>query len=414
MIPGVSLEAHPPKADAALTREPSAADPYDQRSRVAFADALRTFAILAVVCDHVVRRITTSDRVIKMADVVGILGVDCFFVLTGFLLSRPYLESIMGLRPFPSTKMFYARRFFRIWPLYAVAVVASAFGERLHGGHHVDIGNVLAHLTLTHNFFPTYYMGKFNIPLWTMAISADFYLLLPPVAFVGLMLARKLRPDRRLALVLTACAVYLFGSAAFRISFVFAFPGLVSDEDGAFTYLRNVIGLGGSLSVGILIAACGTARMKISAALAYGALVTGALAAGTLFVVTLTSGSLDEGAAHTPLLQATFDHIGALAAGGILLAGLYGAIPFASTFPHARWIVFLSAMSYAIYLFHDPILNVVFNALDGRRQLLHPSWKYVFELTLGTVGATLLVSYVAHRLEQPFLRRKDALRERPA
>jgi peptidoglycan/LPS O-acetylase OafA/YrhL len=399
---------------AALSVEPSAAEPYDRRNRIAFADTCRTIAILAVVCDHLIRRLTESERLVKIADVFGILGVDCFFVLTGFLLARPYLEAVMGTRTFPSSRRFYARRFLRIWPLYAVAVLASALGERIHGGHAVHLGDVIAHLTMTHNFFPTYYLGKFNIPLWTMAVDADFYLLLPPIAFLGMLFARKLSPDNRIRFIFASCTAYFLGSLAFRGLIVVAFPRLVSDENLSFVFLRNVIGLGGSFSLGILIAACETARLRFSSAFTYRILGGAIAAAVVLFIATLTVGSADDGAFRAPILQASFDHVGALAAAGLLFSGLYGAERLGAKLGYAKPIVFLSTLSYSIYLFHAPILNAIFNVVGGRRRILHPSWKYGIELTLGTLIVTLIVAYVTNKfIERPFLRRKDALRELP-
>lgn len=168
------------KVAGAVTAEPAAANPYDSRFRIAFADAFRAFAILSVVIAHVIDRIDPK-RSYALAHALGILGVDCFFMLSGYLLSRQYVEAILNRRPFPSWKLYAARRFYRIWPLYAVAVLVSALSQSIHT-HRINLADVLAHLTMTHSFVAAYLASGFNVPLWTMAVDTDFYILLPIVA----------------------------------------------------------------------------------------------------------------------------------------------------------------------------------------------------------------------------------------
>src|SRR5215472_5489881 len=50
-------------------------------------------------------------------------GVPLFFVLSGFLLFLPYARWLFGLRPRPSTWLFYKRRALRIGPAYWVSLV---------------------------------------------------------------------------------------------------------------------------------------------------------------------------------------------------------------------------------------------------------------------------------------------------
>ena len=164
------------------------------KNRMDYADALRAVAILAVVVHHVAKlsgfRIGGTTHELTF---LGTWGVDCFFVLTGFLLSGPFLRTIVDSAAVPSLKLFWRRRFLRIYPLYAVCLLVST-GDLALRGAAPTFGDLLAHATFTHNFFPSF-MPSINGPLWTMALDAQFYLVLPLVAFI---FARTLRLFDRL------------------------------------------------------------------------------------------------------------------------------------------------------------------------------------------------------------------------
>src|ERR1700724_3298848 len=80
-------------------------------SRLACADALRAIAILAVVAHHLAQftHVQINGRE-RMGDWMGVWGVDCFFVLTGYLLSKPYLRAMLEGTALPSMRQFLARR----------------------------------------------------------------------------------------------------------------------------------------------------------------------------------------------------------------------------------------------------------------------------------------------------------------
>lgn len=85
-------------------------------------DSIRTVAILAVLIYHVATRYSSADLdpVAYLFRRYGLLGVDVFFPLSGYLITS-YL-----LRRSNTTdiKVFFLRRFFRIVPLYFAAVTA--------------------------------------------------------------------------------------------------------------------------------------------------------------------------------------------------------------------------------------------------------------------------------------------------
>jgi peptidoglycan/LPS O-acetylase OafA/YrhL len=118
---------------------------------------------------------------------VGSVGVDLFFVLSGFLLSIPFLEAARGGRPV-SVPHYFERRALRILPLYWLAVViATVVSARtpeqlLRGVPYLFFLNSVE--GWTHALLPH------SIPWWSLATEVQFYLLLP---VIGALLASPAR-----------------------------------------------------------------------------------------------------------------------------------------------------------------------------------------------------------------------------
>ncbi|SDW38095.1 acyltransferase family protein [Thiocapsa roseopersicina] len=120
----------------------------------------------------------------------GLLGVQLFFVLSGFLLAQPWMQAAEAGTPYPRVGRFFARRARRIVPTYWVHLVLL-FGlilPILHGGYAIlrtDVGqaNLWLHIPLLHFLHPgsSSSLGL-NMALWSLSIEAQFYLLLPLLA----------------------------------------------------------------------------------------------------------------------------------------------------------------------------------------------------------------------------------------
>ena len=84
--------------------------------RVRALDGLRGIAILMVMLYHqtVMVGSTGIDRFVGFWTLTGWIGVDLFFVLSGFLLFMPYAKSLLFDSPWPSLRLFYTRRALRM------------------------------------------------------------------------------------------------------------------------------------------------------------------------------------------------------------------------------------------------------------------------------------------------------------
>ena len=110
---------------------------------------------------------------------MGHTGVTLFFVLSAFLLSRPFLAEAYGGRHVQRPN-FYARRALRILPLFYVAVLVGTLAT----SHHlVDLRRALPYLGFLYVLPGTASpMFPYAAAWWSLAVEAQFYALLPPLA----------------------------------------------------------------------------------------------------------------------------------------------------------------------------------------------------------------------------------------
>ena len=151
----------------------------------------------------------------------GFLGVDLFFVLSGFLISG-LLVAEWERRQQISLRRFYARRALRLLPaVLLVCAVVLIFGPVATG---VDARNALwKGVAGTVFYFANWQQAFGLLPLfqltdhtWSLAIEEQFYLVWPPVLLLTLTWARRRRIDPIKAAI-TVALVLAAASAILRI-----------------------------------------------------------------------------------------------------------------------------------------------------------------------------------------------------
>ena len=172
-------------AEKSLPRPAPATDNAPSAKFIPQLDGVRGLAILAVMAVHLLENVprfsqSLAYRWFFLGGALGGLGVDLFFVLSGFLITGILIDSSRNPKFF---RNFYARRALRIWPLY-YSVVFFAFLFVPHfrpdlaakaGGSHP----LAAHIFFLQNFLVSPADYAFLGITWSVAIEEQFYMFWP-------------------------------------------------------------------------------------------------------------------------------------------------------------------------------------------------------------------------------------------
>lgn len=177
------------------TVTPSPAPP-SITGRLPALDALRAIGSVAVVAHHVGFHTGVSLNSQWGAWLARMdVGVAIFFVLSGFLLFRPWVSSAAAGLPRPRVRRYLWRRALRILPAYWLTVLVCLIV--LPQNRPASAGDWLRHLTFTQIYQPNQLRAGLS-QTWSLATEVVFYLVLPLVAVFAV--GRTWRPVRTLVL----------------------------------------------------------------------------------------------------------------------------------------------------------------------------------------------------------------------
>src|ERR1700678_3364652 len=178
----------------------------DSRQRIGVINALRAFAALAVACGHFV---AGQGKFLGPTGRYGYLGVEIFFVISGFVIPWSLYRSGYALRDYPR---FLLKRNVRLYPPYLASIAITILATNLilvpvfRIPHMTVTGrDLLLHFGYLNDLF---HVPWVNVAYWTLAIEFQWYLL------VGLMipLLASARPLQRFvgttAMILPYFTVY--------------------------------------------------------------------------------------------------------------------------------------------------------------------------------------------------------------
>ena len=179
--------------------------------RVASLTGVRAVAAMLVVGTHAAY--TTGKYTHGYWGLVGArmeIGVPMFFVMSGYLLFRPWVKSAATGSPWPSVSRYARQRVRRIMPAYVVTVLIAYvlyhYREAGPNPGHSWLG-LIRNLTLT-QIYTDGYLGKYLhqglTQMWSLAVEAAFYVTLPLLAFVLLVLLTRRRWQPKLVLAALA------------------------------------------------------------------------------------------------------------------------------------------------------------------------------------------------------------------
>ncbi len=332
-------------------------------------DGLRAVAVLLVVVHHCVQPHRFS----------GFVGVDIFFVLSGYLITTILVTEI-GRTGSVRLATFYAKRLLRLYPaLVVMLVLTTPLYRWIVGDALLQLKDVLAAATYTSNLYMTYrhvWMGPYA-HTWSLALEEQYYLVWPLVLLVAL----RLRiPRSMLATVLLVGAVgasvlsvrdFHFGASTFPVQSTCI--GLLAGSALSLAYtswpaLRRALRSSVAGVLGVVLLVLVLVLFSVTRAIPDGAYVPATVVATVLFIGYTTA--RDGSDRMTAVLS-------------------------------IRPARYLGTISYGIYLWHYPV-TIVLN-----RAYADPA-PWVRLVIVAPV--TIALAAVSHRyVESPFLRLKDRL-----
>jgi peptidoglycan/LPS O-acetylase OafA/YrhL len=373
--------------------------------RFSAGDALRGLSALGVMALHYTQfglggaGVVFTDVTVAMKGTYGPVGflaifgglwLTVFFVLSGYLISRPFVTSYIRDEPRPGIRRYARNRILRIVPAFWVAVFATLVVFGL-------VGSPLWVVPLTLGF------GQVLAPEepfishiaqgWTLGAEMAFYVLVPAVALAAGGSPGG-NPRGRALRLLALCFAMLAGTMAWRL--------LGPTED--LTWIWLFPGVAAFFVPGIVLAVIEAAWFEKVASLRSRRLAAPiALAGLALFLALATTNGDPE--VLILLLQAA----GAgLIVAGALLREWSGAPPWRVLRNRATdW---LGQRSYSVYVLHYGVGLWLASRLAVKG---HP-WDTL--VTFGSVAvlATFVLSDLSWRwVERPFLRRKRRQAEPP-
>jgi peptidoglycan/LPS O-acetylase OafA/YrhL len=163
----------------------------DASRRLAALDGLRGIAALGIVLIHVwMYDHGDAGKPAKSLFDIAVgelrLGVPLFFLLSGFLLFRPFAAAAAAGRPSPSIRNYALRRAARILPAYwmALAVAFVALGLAGHS-RAAGAGDLPVFLLFLQNYGEAT-RWQLDPPMWTLCVEVSFYLVLPLLGLLAL------------------------------------------------------------------------------------------------------------------------------------------------------------------------------------------------------------------------------------
>jgi len=369
------------------------------KTRILELDGLRGAAIFLVVVFHYVTQegpaaAGSLTAYTQRAVIMWGTGVDLFFVLSGFLIGG----ILMDERASPSFFLiFYARRFFRIIPiyylwttLYIVLVVGAGpfLKAHAHSGMTPELGwPIYIHYLFLQNFGLASLVGLAGAwfgPTWSLAIEEQFYVVAPAII--------RLVSPRRMS------AVLIFTIVAIPVMRTLM---LWAGHPSVPIISKLMICRGDALAIGILAAllwrrpefhawAAGHARLLYT--------VLASFMAGF--------GALWKWApeAQTYGMESVGFTVTALTYGMVLLLALLRPCGPIAVIARMRWLRDLGRISYCVYIIHVAV-NVMFHAMLLRDTPRVSTPKGLVVSLLAALATCALAGASWILLENPLLRR---------
>ncbi|MBA2746545.1 MAG: acyltransferase [Flavisolibacter sp.] len=354
----------------------------DQRVYYPALDVLRGLAICFVVFYHNFESVSFFR--------FGWMGVDLFFVLSGYLITDLLLKTRENKFFF---RNFYIRRVLRIFPLYYLVLIAFFTLAPLIFSQQGP-NTTFSYYTENKAWFLMYFQNwllvekgpppmPFLAHFWSLAVEEQFYMFWPVLVFF----VKKLSNLRTLILLLIVFSVIT------RVFTWVQFPNEVE------SFYCSTLTRMDSLLMGSLLAVHLKQGKTISAAWINGAIISFMLLIGcSLFIY----GNVRQDNALFPTIGYT---VSAIFFASLLFLLLKNEAKLLGWIRHLKALSFIGKISYGIYVFHIPIYLVLSTQLTRLfAEKMPPSFDFALFVSILSVLITVAASTMSfYLIEKPIL-----------
>ena len=393
-----------PAADVDVVSDPESRGRRPTRPRhFASFDGLRAIAAITVVGVH-----SAFDSGFTFRSSLGVyaarleIGVSVFFLISGFLLYRPFAASHLAGGPAPSAGNFWTRRLLRILPAYWLAYVVTTWVLKANGAL-PDLKTVLVDMGFGQIYSSTYILTGIG-QAWSLCTEMSFYLFLP--LFAAALAWRRRSDEHQLRRELTAVAVlYVFG-LAFRYWVLNQHP-IVSGRTAGLPSCLDLFALGMLLAV---VSSWLSHRDTAPRLLWHPAMPWASWGAAALlfFLVSHIGLSTKPLGQAGPRLGMAEELLYGAFAFFLLLPAVFGPERHGAIRRALQWkpVVAIGVVSYGIYLWHQAWLYILFFSW-GKPLLAH---GHLFGTPYDTTFLVAVALSVAAASASYFVVEKPALR----
>lgn len=360
---------------------------------LAECESLRGIAILLVMAFHAHLQLAPTHalapNLLSAFVIAGNTGVTLFFVLSGFLLNLPFQR-----RCPPSTATFFRNRALRILPMYVAVVVIG-------GIYHRDMASALRALLFWNVGIDT--LRPFGTVWWSLMVEVQFYLLLPPLYWLG---ASARRRWLLFPVFCIGCILYLLYTN--RLPWHPERFYFIASPKDSIVCLWPVFFLGGVLArvhgkYGDAIRQRAARSRLLAGGGADLLLLATVLALAAALLAVSRAGPFAARAFH-------FDHVLIEASCWALLIGALLYLPLRTKILWSNPILnFFGTISYSLYLLHSTIMHLGLRWIsDGPPGALSLPKPLQIAVLLAIAIALATLTYTA--IEKPALRLKQRTR----
>lgn len=153
-------------------------------NKLGYVDLIRGIAVLGVLMIHTGGQTDTTymPEMVKTVILNGRMGVHLFYFASAFTIFLSYTNRFN--KEIHPVKNFFVRRFFRIAPLYYIAIVYYLWQDGMGpefwtgGSEPITATNIASNFLFLHGFHP-YYINSIVPGGWSIAVEMFFYILIP-------------------------------------------------------------------------------------------------------------------------------------------------------------------------------------------------------------------------------------------